>query len=445
MSVIYSLDSYSFIVYFIIHQFYKGVFIKSIIVFIIFFTTIIKRVIIKILEKGVRRMLENITPISFAPYGSVMKNSMAVSAERLGYSIIKTREICHGRFSKLFYHPEKKSVLDITDGTAILFVGKKPSELKTFLLDKLVEIKEGIYYYVVPLIKTAVIAIAAPEDLQQVNVRLQDKPAGIIPVIEPKEIYTFFYHEKERGFVFKGEKHDFWELTYVDRGEMYNIVDGVCHKLTQGGMMLFAPGQFHSQHADKNVNVCYVTVSFRMDNIDEELFKNNIFMADGEIKTLVGKMLSERDSERIFADDLMLCYLKEIIISLARTKRLEKVVEKAFAPVKQNIESDIVESAKIFIKQNISRRFGVSDVASSIPISEGYLSALFKKNMGITLNSYITDRKMEVAKAYIREGRFTFTQISNMVGYNNVHYFSSSFKKHFGMTPTEYANAINQK
>ena len=95
--------------------------------------------------------------------------------------------------------------------------------------------------------------------------------------------------------------------------------------------------------------------------------------------------------------------------------------------------------------QNISRRFGVSDVAASIPISEGYLSALFKKNEGITLNNYITDIKMEVAKAYIREGRFTFTQIANMIGYNNVHYFSTSFKKHFGVTPTEYANSINQK
>ena len=353
--------------------------------------------------------------------------------------------MCHGRFSKLFYHPEKKSVLDIIEGTAIVFVGETPSELKAFLLDKIIEIKEGVYYYVVPLIKTAVIAVAAPDDMKSIKVEEHHKPHSIASAVEPKEIYTFFYHEKERGFVFKGEKHDFWELTYVDRGEMYNVVDGVCHKLTQGGIMLFAPGQFHSQHADKNVNVCYVTVAFCMENVDEELFKNNIFLADGEIKGLVKKMLSERDSERIFSEDLILCYLKEIIISLARTKRLEKVVEKAFAPVKQNIESDIVESAKLFIKQNISRRFGVSDVAESIPISEGYLSALFKKNMGMTLNNYITDRKMEVAKAYIREGKFTFTQISNMVGYNNVHYFSSSFKKHFGITPTEYANAINQK
>jgi len=383
-------------------------------------------------------MLENITPISFAPYGKIMKNSMAVCAERLGYSIIRTREIGHGHFSKLFFHPDKKVVIDIIEGVSILLVGKSPEDLKAFLLDKIIEINEGIYYYVIPLIKTAVIATAQPDNIQTINIKDRDKPHGIISTIEPREIHTFFYQEKERGFVFKGEKHDFWELTYVDRGEMYNVVDGVCHKLVQGGIMIFAPGQFHSQYSDKNINVCFVTISFSMENVDEELFKDSIFMADGEIKSLIGKMLAERDMGRIFAQDLILCYLKEIIISLARVKRFERVVKKAFAPVKQNIELSIIDSAENFIKQNISRRITISDVAASIPISVGYLSALFKKNVGVTLNGYITDKKMEVAKVYIREGRFTFTQISNMVGYNNVHYFSSSFKKHFGITPSTY-------
>ena len=390
-------------------------------------------------------MLENITQISFAPYGNIMKESMAVCAERLGYNIIKTREVSHGKFSKLFFHPDKKIVLDVIDGTAIIFVGKSPEDIKPFLLDKRLELKEGIYYYVIPLITTAVIATAEPENMQTVSVKEQNRPRGIISAIEPKEIYTLFYHEKERGFVFKGESHDFWEFTYVDSGEMYNVVDGERFKLTQGEMMLFAPKQFHSQYSDEDATVCYVTIGFQMENDDIELFKDEIFMADGEVKALIKKILSERESEKIYANDLILCYLKEIIISLARTKRLESVIKKAFTPVKRNIESNIVESARKFIRQNLSKRIGVPDVAESIPISGGYLSALFKKNMGITLNSYITDEKMNAAKAYIREGRFTFTQISNMVGYNNVHYFSSSFKKHFGVTPTEYANLINQK
>ncbi len=390
-------------------------------------------------------MLENITPLSFSPYGKVVRTSFAASAQSLGYSIIKTREVTHSRFNKLFYDPENKTVLDIYDGTAILFVGNSQFELKMFLLDKIVEINEGVYYYVVPLVSRATIMIASSDDTQKVAVSAQTRPPNILPVIEPREIYTFFYHEKERGFVFRGEKHEFWELTYVDTGEMHNVVDGVDYKLSQGEIMLFAPGQFHNQYADENVNVCYVTIAFRMDNIDERLLKDIVFCADGEIKSLIKKMLSEREGKKTFSQDLMLCYLKETVIYLVRTKQLEKATETAFKPFKQNIETDIVESAKAHIRENISKRFNISDIAESIPISDSYLSVLFKKNTGQTLNSYITSRKMEIAKAYIRENRYTFTQISNMVGYNNVHYFSASFKKHFGMTPTEYANSINQK
>lgn len=390
-------------------------------------------------------MLENITPLSFSEYGRVVRTSFAECAHSLGYSIIKTREVTHSRFNKLFYNPQKKTLIDIYDGTAILFVGSSRFELKMFLLDKIVEINEGIYYYVIPLVSRATIMIATSEDTQKIAIATQTKPPNISPALEPREIYTFFYHEKERGFVFKGEKHDFWELTYVDTGEMHNVIDGVDYMLSQGEIMLFAPGQFHSQYADENKSVCYVTIAFRMDNIDEVLFKDVVFSADGEVKSLIEKMLSEREKQKTFSEDLMLCYLKETIINLARTKKLDKAVKKAFEPFKQNIESDIVEAAKTYIKENISKRFTIPEIAESIPVSESYLSVLFKKNMGQTLNSYITERKMEIAKAYIRESRYTFTQISNMVGYNNVHYFSSSFKKHYKMTPTEYANSINQK
>lgn len=40
------------------------------------------------------------------------------------------------------------------------------------------------------------------------------------------EIYTLFYREVESGFLFKGEQHSMFELTYVDRGSLHCVVDG---------------------------------------------------------------------------------------------------------------------------------------------------------------------------------------------------------------------------
>ena len=90
-------------------------------------------------------------------------------------------------------------------------------------------------------------------------------------------------------------------------------------------------------------------------------------------------------------------------------------------------------------KTHLHKRLTVSEIAESIPVSETYLSALFKKNNAESLNHYINTQKLALAKDYILRGEYTFTQIAEMLGYNNVHYFSQCFKRYLGITPTDYA------
>ena len=56
--------------------------------------------------------------------------------------------------------------------------------------------------------------------------------------------------------------------------------------------------------------------------------------------------------------------------------------------------------------------------------------------------AYLIRMKIEVAKKYLREANYNITQIAEMLGYANIHYFSRQFKKTIGMTPTEYAISI---
>ena len=50
--------------------------------------------------------------------------------------------------------------------------------------------------------------------------------------------------------------------------------------------------------------------------------------------------------------------------------------------------------------------------------------------------------KIERAKLFLRESTYNITQISDVLGYSGIHYFSRQFKKITGMTPTEYSNSI---
>jgi YesN/AraC family two-component response regulator len=56
--------------------------------------------------------------------------------------------------------------------------------------------------------------------------------------------------------------------------------------------------------------------------------------------------------------------------------------------------------------------------------------------------AYFKQLKIKEAKSLIRENNFNFTEISFMLGYNSIHYFSRIFKSETGMTLSEYAKSV---
>ncbi len=385
-------------------------------------------------------MLINLTPKSIAGFGSICSGGLQEAMSRLGRTLIKNRAVDKTSFRSLYVHDSEKTILDRTEGTVILFCGHTPGELYTFLLDKTVILNPGVYYHVLPLLGKAQLAISAAPGTRLEMIGLQEKPGSILPLIEPSEIFTLLYHEKERGFSFKGEQHNFWELTYVERGALHNVVDGTDYVQQQGEIMLFLPNQFHSQYAERDRRVFYITVGFAMHFQNPDFFRERIFTADRTTRELCRHLLEERNFGRIYANDLILCYLKEIIIRLLRTQQVETVVQTVPKESRPAVENTIISAAEEYVKEHLSQRITVSEIAAAIPVSETYLSALFKKNTGESLNHYINSQKLNLAKEYITSGRYTFTQIAQMLGYNSVHYFSQSFKRYLGLTPSEYAN-----
>lgn len=83
----------------------------------------------------------------------------------------------------------------------------------------------------------------------------------------------------------------------------------------------------------------------------------------------------------------------------------------------------------------------VGAVARSVELSEGHLSHIFKKETGYTLNGYITACRMHMAMHLLRERRLRVSEAAERVGYRDIAYFSSTFKKFTGKSPSEYQNS----
>lgn len=97
----------------------------------------------------------------------------------------------------------------------------------------------------------------------------------------------------------------------------------------------------------------------------------------------------------------------------------------------------LVERGIAFIKNNLHQNLSVADCARAVHLSPSYFSNLFKKEVGVTLAHYITHRRMEKAKELVLEG-MQVQDIAGSLGYEDRPYFTELFKKHTGMTPTEF-------
>jgi two-component system response regulator YesN len=80
----------------------------------------------------------------------------------------------------------------------------------------------------------------------------------------------------------------------------------------------------------------------------------------------------------------------------------------------------------------------LADLAEKVFISRNYLSNIFRDATGETFNDYLTKVRIEKAKSLLAEGKLMVYEIAERVGYKNVPYFTTLFKKHTGRNPTDF-------
>lgn len=101
--------------------------------------------------------------------------------------------------------------------------------------------------------------------------------------------------------------------------------------------------------------------------------------------------------------------------------------------------AQIVAQVKKLISENLSEgNLQRDELAAMVHISPGYLGRIFKKETGMALTNYITEKRITVAKQLLAKTSLSVTRISERVGISYSSYFTKLFKEQVGMTPQEY-------
>ncbi len=91
-----------------------------------------------------------------------------------------------------------------------------------------------------------------------------------------------------------------------------------------------------------------------------------------------------------------------------------------------------------YIQLNFQRKITLDEFCKLTNSSSTYINNFFRKNEGCTVMNYVNKYRIEVAKKEIDKGVYSIDQISKYVGFNYKSHFYKVFKKHTGLTPTEY-------
>lgn len=116
-------------------------------------------------------------------------------------------------------------------------------------------------------------------------------------------------------------------------------------------------------------------------------------------------------------------------------------LEEEFIPLidKKVISNKYVSNALEFIENNYSDNdFNISDMAEKLGVSEGHLSRLFKAETSVSINNYLTKYRIRKAMDYLKDVSAKVYEVADKVGYQDIAYFSNTFKKLVGKSPSDY-------
>lgn len=117
----------------------------------------------------------------------------------------------------------------------------------------------------------------------------------------------------------------------------------------------------------------------------------------------------------------------------AQENKVEKI------KVKGNNDALMERIMKSINKKISNPDFNVEELTGDVGISRAQLHRKMKEITGISAGEFIRNLRLEQAARLICEGKINITQVAYNVGFNNQTHFSTVFKKHFGMSPSEYA------
>ena len=277
-------------------------------------------------------------------------------------------------------------------------------------------------------------------------------------VIDIKELIALEYLDFEGKYKDYVEKHDFWEICYVEKGSVSLDLGGKKIALSGGEIVFVSPDTTHSYYcANGNESKAFV-MCFECSSQTLKSLGGMRFVTDDEQRECLLRIISEYQKTFCINDEgqmellpnpgfggqqAIIIQLEYLLICLLRMLSSEKNAGIVFLNEDKFYEG-IADVIIAYFKENIGRKLTLREICSRVNYSSSFLCKTFKEQTGETLIEYFNRLKIDEACNLLQNTTRPIAAISRALGFSEVKYFGSMFRKIVGVSPTEYRKQ-NQK
>ena len=275
------------------------------------------------------------------------------------------------------------------------------------------------------------------------------------------EFDSIYYLELGKDFYHPQEKHDFWEMVYVDSGKTTATMNNVDYQLVQGQVVFHRPGELHSHFSNNKDPSNLFVVSFWCKSKLMSFFEQKIFMLEKSSRKLLALFLNEAENalgqlKSAYRDNslqnfekspvgsaqLMECYFVEFLYSLVRSDKLSSHSIPKINPSVEISDNQLVDKINELLEQSIYSPLNLQSVCEHFNLSKSYICRIYKDYTGVGIMKKLSELKLKEAKKLLRQDTLNISQIADKLAYSGIHNFTRAFKNFTGTSPTDYKKRL---
>lgn len=235
------------------------------------------------------------------------------------------------------------------------------------------------------------------------------------------------YQKCDPGFTFGPVVRDSYTIQYVYSGRGTVYKGNSKYTVAPGQCFILRPGETFRLQADVLNPWTYIWVGFRTTLALPELDAPDVIPAK-DLENLFLSIANCNKPANRPLEPLLLSYIWKLLFSL---QQMNTPADKTYKKAEEYVEQACLLISNHYASINVQR------IAQALHLNRSYLSRIFKESTGISIQSYLTNTRLQAARSLILQD-YTVSQASAMVGYSDIASFSRAFKSYYKVSPKQY-------